>query len=179
MVSKVLSVTGVPCSGKTTLCSTLGVELQIPVLDLTRLVDEEKLYSGIDEARDTKVVDVEKLRKEVKKLIKDDTILDGLLSHHMDVTHILVLRCDPKVLAERMAARGYGRKKIMENLEAEYGGVILYESLKKCGNVLEVDNINGADLEEIKKWFREGGRKVVEKDWTNEFESVLRGRSPI
>ena len=172
-----LAVTGVPCSGKTTLSRRLGEALGVRVIDLNQLIGEKGLYSGYDDARDTKVVDVDGLGEYVTELIDGDTILDGLLSHRLKVTHILVLRCDPRVLEKRMTERGYSGGKIMENLEAEYGGVILYESLDVCENVLEVDNTGGADVEEIRTWFQGGGRRVNEKDWTPEFRSVLESRA--
>jgi len=75
-----------------------------------------------------------------------------------------------------MAERGYSREKIMENLEAEYTGVILYESLDRCDKVMEADNTRGADLDVIADWLRRGGREVIEKDWTEEFKSVLESR---
>jgi len=179
----ILAVTGVPCSGKTTLCAKLGDALKAKVVNLTSLVEENKLYCGVDAGRDAKIVDVDKLREYVAGIIDSDTILDGLLSHHLEVTHILLLRCDPRVLLERMKARGYSREKILENLEAEYLGVILDESLG-CDNLLESDNTEGADLDEIAGWFKSGGRRVFEKDWSKEFTESLEAicgvpRSPI
>jgi adenylate kinase len=181
MGPRVLAVTGVPCSGKTVLARRLGSALDVRVIGLSELIEEKRLCSGYDAVRDTKTVDVGRLGEYVAGLIRGDAILDGLLSHHLQVTHILVLRCDPRVLEKRMRERGYAEGKIMENLEAEYTGVILYESLDACENVMEVDNTGGADIREIREWFRRGGRRIIEKDWTPEFQGILesRGCSPI
>jgi len=170
---KILAVTGVPCCGKTTLCGKLGDFLGYRVVDLNKIISERGLWDSVDKGRDTRVVDVRKLKRRVSKLIVGDTILDGLLSHYLKPTHVLVLRCDPRVLRERMLRRGYSLAKVMENLEAEYKGVILYESLKRCGNVLELDNTLGVDLGALKKWLTKGGLKITEKDWTKEFQEVL------
>ncbi|MBD3389038.1 MAG: AAA family ATPase [Candidatus Altiarchaeales archaeon] len=180
MERTVLAVTGVPCTGKTTLSRELGERLRMKVLDLTREVEERGLCESYDEMRDTKTVDVELLRKHLSENTNGDMILDGLLSHHLDVTHVLVLRCNPLTLYQRMVERGYSREKIVENLEAEYTGVILYESLGLCENVLEVDNTSGADVEEIKEWLEHGGKPILEVDWTPQFQEALEitGSSP-
>jgi len=169
MPSRVLAVTGTPCTGKTTLCKKISPALGYPVIDLNELVKKERLFSGHDKARDTKVVDVRKLKRRVHSLIDSDTILDGLLSHLLNPTHILVLRCDPRLLVMRMKKRGYSREKIMENLEAEYVGVLLEESMRLCDNVLELDNTNGANVGKIIGWVRHGGEKIIYKDWSKEF----------
>jgi adenylate kinase len=169
----VLAVTGVPCTGKTTLCRRLGPALGADVMDLNRLVEDERLYCGIDPERDTRIVDVNKLRMRVSKSIGDNTILDGLLSHRLGATHVLVLRCDPMLLAKRMRRRGYSRGKISENVEAEYSGVILAESLDVCGNVYEADGTRGVDVDRVRRWVKRGGMHILEKDWTGRFKAYL------
>ncbi len=180
MAYNVLAVTGTPCTGKTTLARKLGERLGWKVMELTLLVEREGLCDRFDEERNTKVVDAGRLKEKVWRLVESNTILDGLLSHLLDPTHVLVLRCDPRLLEKRMKERGYADGKIMENLEAEYEGVILYESLKRCGNVLELDNTEGVDVEAIVDWLQTGGKHILERDWTPEFTEVLesRGRAP-
>ncbi len=169
----ILGVSGVPASGKTSLSRLLGVGLEMDVISLNDVVLEEGLSIGYDAVRDTRVVDVQALDAAVRKRISADTIVDGLMSHLLTVTHVLVLRCSPLILISRMAERGYAKEKIMENIEVEYLGTILYEALKRCDNVLEVDNTGGADVEAIRSWILEGGKKTIEKDWTAEFEKIL------
>ncbi|MFH0861896.1 MAG: adenylate kinase family protein [Candidatus Altiarchaeota archaeon] len=168
-----LAVSGVPCTGKTTLSGRLGPILGAKVIGLNELADEAGLLAGYDEARDTRIVDVKRLRAHLKNAGQGNVILDGLVSHLLDVTHILVLRCDPRLLQERMRERGYSREKMMENIEAEYSGIILYESVGRCRNVFEADNTSSVDVDEIRRWLVKGGRRVSEKDWTLEFRCVL------
>ena len=122
MANRMVAVTGVPCSGKTTLSRRLGQLLDMKVVDLNSLIEEKQLYSGVDAERDTRTVDLGVLGECVTGVVSGDTILDGLMSHRLNATHALVLRCDPRVLRDRMRDRGYGGRKIMENLEAEYLG---------------------------------------------------------
>jgi adenylate kinase len=167
-----LAVSGVPCSGKTHLSMRLSCELGFELVNLTEYALKKDI-GYYDEKRDCLSVDTDILWINLKDSLKSDTILDGLFSHLLPATHILVLRCDPRTLLKRMKARGYGRGKILENLEAEYTGAILYEALDSCENVMELDNTCGADMDEIRKWLLKGGVKKIEKDWTVEFTQVL------
>jgi adenylate kinase len=66
-------------------------------------------------------------------------ILDSHLSHFMDSSGIIVLRCDPNILAERLRARGYGDQKVLENVQSEILDVILCEATESDIPVWEVD----------------------------------------
>ena len=113
MKHTVVAVSGTPASGKTTLCKRLGHAMDAKVMDLNSIIKKERLHSGYDRKMKARIVDVDVLGKHVSKAVEGDTILDGLLSHHLGATHIVVLRCDPRVLARRMEKRGYSAGKIM------------------------------------------------------------------
>ena len=49
----------------------------------------------------------------------NDVIIDGHLSHFLDVDAIIVLRCDPVKLRARLESRGYSEAKINANVEWE------------------------------------------------------------
>ena len=142
----------------------------------------EKLYAGIDKNRDTKIVDVPGLKKFIVNLIKTkfntskNIIVEGLLSHRMSPTHIIVLRANPQILKQRLESRHYPKTKIRENLEAEFLGVCLEESL--CNNVLEIDASESVNLNLIIEWLKKGGRNIKEIDWTEDFCEVLKNEHP-
>lgn len=46
-------------------------------------------------------------------------MVDGHLSHFLDVDAIVVLRCSPSVLSQRLTQRGYGGAKVRANVEWE------------------------------------------------------------
>ena len=190
-MKKIIAVTGTPGTGKTTLSGRLARELNAKVISLTDVVNENNLYTGIDLERDSKIVDVKKLGKFIEKLIKtkfsdeETIILEGLLSHlicahskrtsgqdFMPVTHVIVLRASPSALKQRLELRGYSKAKIRENIEAEFMGVCLNESLW-CENVIEVDSTGQVNLNLITCWLKSGGRKIHEIDWTEDFCGVL------
>ena len=49
----------------------------------------------------------------------DDVIIDGHLSHFLDVDAIIVLRCAPAKLRARLESRGYDEAKVNANVEWE------------------------------------------------------------
>ena len=175
---KIISITGTPAAGKTALAEKLAKALNAEVIDLTEIINKNKLYSGIDKERDAKIIDTEKLKKFIDNLIETKfkgsktIVIEGLLSQFMFATHIIVLRTNPKVLKQRLKLRNYSRMKIKENLEAEFLGICLEESLW-CNNILEIDASESLNLDLILEWLKKGGKNIKEIDWTEDFCKVL------
>jgi len=135
----ILAVSGTPGTGKSTVASILRSRGR-EVIDLGDYAKEHGLLSGFDEARGSYEVDPRKLDRALKEVVrKDEVLLIGHLSHLLTVDIVLVLRCRPSVLAERLRKRGWPEEKIRENMEAEACDVILVEALERTGNVLEID----------------------------------------
>ncbi|MCX6695212.1 MAG: adenylate kinase family protein [Candidatus Altiarchaeota archaeon] len=176
MAPVLLALSGTPCTGKTTLSVELSKALGFDLIHLGEFISEKGLSDGFDEGRDTRLVDVNKLSLAVEEEASGrDVLVEGLMSHMLPVTHAIVLRASPLVLRGRMAARGYSREKIMENLEAEYLGIILCEALENCGNVLELDSAKKVNFRKVASWLKSGGVKVRNVDWSKEFIKVLEG----
>ena len=179
---KIIAVTGTPGTGKTTIAGKLAKKINGEIINLTQIINENKLYTGIDKSRDTKLVDVAELKKFVADLIKtkfknsENIIIDGLMSHHMGATHIIVLRANPKVLKQRLKSRNYSKAKIRENLEAEFLGTILEETRQWCDNILELDATENINFNLILDWLKKGGRNIKEIDWTDDFCEVLENK---
>ncbi len=54
----ILFITGTPGTGKTTISKLLKEQFSFNIVDINRLVDDEKLYTGIDEEKGYKIVDI-------------------------------------------------------------------------------------------------------------------------
>lgn len=117
-----IAITGVPATGKTTVAKLLAKKLGLEYVDLNKLAEEKNLYTGYDKKRQVKVVDVEKIDRELKD--KDNVVLDSHYSHLLSVDKVIVLRLNTKELRKRLEKRGYPESKIMENLQAEIMEVI-------------------------------------------------------
>ncbi len=132
-----IALTGTPGTGKTSVAKILKEKYRI--ISLNDFKDMRLYY---DELRDTYVVDIEKIKKEVDKIDdKEPVIIEGHYSQDMNVDLVIVLRCHPDELKNRLKKRGYGEMKIMENVEAEAMGIITEECLSKFPEekVYEID----------------------------------------
>ncbi|WP_411963216.1 adenylate kinase family protein [Haloferax sp. YSMS24] len=133
-----LVVTGTPGTGKTTATDLVAEELDEPVVHLNQLVKEEGLWTERDEDRDTLVVDLDAVRDHLGDW---DGIVESHLAHHLDADKVVVLRCRPDVLEERLRERGESEAKARENRESEALDVILGEAVEFHGEdaVYEID----------------------------------------
>ncbi len=154
---KVLIITGTPGVGKTVVSELLASKIDAKLVSIGELVKKEKLYTEIDEKRQTIVADLKKVSNRIRKIILCSTkalIIEGHYAVDVvpkkDVSKVFVLRRDPKELRETLRNRGYGNGKIHENLVAEILDVCLYDAIKKCGinKVCEI-NVTGKTVEEV------------------------------
>ena len=133
-----IALTGTPGTGKTSLSSKLG----------RNLVTINDYYSDISNGKDEEgnwLIDLDKLNEVINVKIHSNTIFEGHVSHFLkDIGKTIVLRCNPKVLRERLDSREYTEEKIRENMEAEALNIITEEAIEIYGekNVFELDTTN-------------------------------------
>ncbi|MFT4883339.1 MAG: adenylate kinase [Natronomonas sp.] len=130
-------VTGTPGTGKTT--ATDHVETDLDVVHLNDLIREEGLAEGEDPERGSLIADIDALQERLGD--RDDVLIESHLAHHLDADRVVVLRCHPRQLRERLLDRGEDGAKAAENAEAEALDVVLSEAVNAHGieNVYEVD----------------------------------------
>ena len=135
----ILIITGTPGTGKSTVAKLLSERHGFKLIDLNSFAAEAA--AGYDAERGSVEVDVEKLFEVVKPLAVGDVVIEGHLAHLLPFRDavVVVLRCSPEVLRERLRRKGFAERKIRENLEAEALDVCLIESLELHENVYEVD----------------------------------------
>ncbi len=150
-------VTGTPGVGKTSVSRFLAQKLGAKLVSLGELVKRENLISGVDETRETPIVNTVKVSERVKKIITDsqrDVIVDGHYSVDVvpaeDVHLVFVLRRDPDELRKLMENRGFSEAKIQENAAAEILDVCLCDAVEACGvdKVCEID-VTGREVDEV------------------------------
>jgi adenylate kinase len=155
----VILISGTPGTGKSTVSTLLSGELHGEHIELTRLVKEGGLSLGWDETRATAIADMKALRLALANIIgaaKKPVIVDGHYSPDVvpreEVTLTVVLRRAPWVLREELRARGYGPRKIRENVEAELLGTCLVDALaaQDPGKICEIDTTGQASEETVK-----------------------------
>lgn len=132
-----IAVTGTPGTGKTT--ATELLETDLDVVHLNEAIREEGLYERVDEERDSVVADMDAVAEWLGG--RDDVVIDSHLAHHLDVDRVVVLRCRPDVLEDRLVERGEAEASAAENAESEALDVILSEAVETHGfdSVYEIE----------------------------------------
>ncbi|BBL45407.1 putative adenylate kinase [Nanobdella aerobiophila] len=117
----IICITGVPGCGKSTIAKELSKKMNIEVLDISRFSIENKLYENYDDAYNTYIVDEEKLFSKIDEYIKnkDNIIIEGNFSHLYNKCDIcIIIKTDPNILYKRLKERNYPYYKIFENIWA-------------------------------------------------------------
>jgi len=128
-------ITGTPGTGKT----SVGDALQWHGYTVVRAKDTTEPYIiGTDPERGTGIIDEERWALEFRTV---DGFVEGLIAHYLPLDRIVVLRCEPHRLRERLSSRGYPPEKILENTECEALDLILIETTERHppAHILEID----------------------------------------
>ena len=163
-----IALTGSPGSGKSSIAE-LAKSSGWEVISVEKLAEKHGLLGEFDKNDQAKEIDIEKLRKSLGR-INGPLIIDGHLSHYLEVDAIVILRCKPSILRERLQQRGYPEWKIESNVEWEIIG----------SSWSDIENENVAEFEtssaelntvwsDIQDWINEGhpSRKPF-VDWMND-----------
>lgn len=115
-----LGITGVPCSGKTTLSKIVSDKYNLKYISINDLVNEKNYWTHIDARDDAKVVNMIALKKELQQ-IPNDCVVEGHLvcefSIPLDI--LIVLRVPIKLLEKRLTERNYNDFKMKSNIYSE------------------------------------------------------------
>ncbi|MBS7647925.1 MAG: adenylate kinase family protein [Candidatus Bathyarchaeia archaeon] len=153
----VVLVTGTPCVGKTSVARLLAERLNASYVNLTDLAMRENLVLGRDEKRNTVIVDEQRMRKIIGRIVKNSPeqaiVIDGHYAASVVpkklTTHVFVLRRDPVELRRFMEKSGFSGSKLWENLAAEILDVCLIDALRVHGEkVCEID-VSGKSVEDV------------------------------
>ena len=138
-----LAITGTPGTGKTTTTDLLEGDRteEREIIHLNDVIREEGLYTSTDAERDSLVADFDRVADWLGESGEDVSIVESHLAHHFDADRVVVLRCHPETLGERLREREESDSKVSENAEAEALDVILSEAIDRHGAecVYEID----------------------------------------
>ncbi len=184
-LSGLVVVIGAPASGKSTLSKRLADALGCRHVSVSELVRREGFILGMDERRGSLVVDEEKVREWILGRLREVgcLVVETISPHSVpreEVELVVVVRCRPSILVERLRARGYHREKVRENVEYEAIDGPLQDALEIADprRILQVNGCGDDPNEEVTLVLRrlEGepaGHEDGEFNWTEDFMSLL------
>jgi adenylate kinase len=177
-------ITGTPGVGKTTHCQELAAKTGLHHLDINEVVKKHNIGEPSDNPEDPnlQIVDEDRLLDCVENDLEEGgQIIDWHACDLFPVKQIdlvCVIRCDNKILYDRLKARNYGDKKLEENMDCEIMQVLLDEAREAYDEqiVVEMRSESTADVdsnvERIEAWIKnwkkdngkEGGAKAAEAE---------------
>lgn len=160
-------ITGVPGSGKTTLADALAARIDARRLDVGALCAAEGFHGAYVEAMDTHELREDALLDRMEEVLRErETHGEAcVVDYHscelfperwFDLVVALTLVEHTSELYERLEARGYGEKKIRENVECDIFQVVVEEAKDSYETVWVRSNATLDDMEntieEIARW---------------------------
>jgi len=139
----IIAISGTPGTGKSTLAKKLSLLLKITRMDIDRYIMANKLYSGYDKLRKTKIVSETPLKRSLSAYIRQSEtslIIDSHLAHILPsslITLTIITSCKLKPLQQRLKKRRYNQLKIRENLDAEIFDTCYTEAVESGHRVLK------------------------------------------
>ena len=114
----VLAVSGTPGVGKTELSNIL-TQSGFTVVDLKELAQTHQCLGEEDPKDWASPIDIHALADVWTPDEEEKMVIDGHLSHLLHVDGIVLLRCQPSILEQRLSLRGYDEAKVQANVEWE------------------------------------------------------------
>ncbi|HIQ29646.1 MAG TPA: AAA family ATPase [Candidatus Caldiarchaeum subterraneum] len=156
MKKLVVIIAGTPGVGKTTVGRRVAKALDAEFIDVPELVRRGRLYEYYDRSLRTYVVDEKRLEEGVNEAItalgRGCVVVASHIIPKIKPIHdvrVVVIRLNPLSLIKRLERRGYPRRKIIANTEAEFIGVVYSEAVRLYGvdRVIQLDatGLNPAD----------------------------------
>lgn len=157
-------ITGTPGAGKSTHCEELARKTGLKHLSINEVVKKHNIGESSDDPDDpnTKIVDEDRLLDCIENDLEEGgQIVDW---HACDlfppsvIDLVCVVRCDNKILYDRLKARGYEEKKLEENMDCEIMEVLLQEARDAYDEEIVVELRSektediDANVERIEQW---------------------------
>ena len=113
-----IAISGTTGCGKTSL-SKLFENNDVPVYSVKQLAEQFECIGAEDQSDGAQDIDIHRLSDEWENQDAGLVIIEGHLSHFLDLDAIVLLRCNPKEIETRLKTREYSNQKIKANSEWE------------------------------------------------------------
>ncbi len=136
-------ISGVPGTGKTLISKKLSESLNLSYINIGEYA-KENFDFPIEQ--DEIVIDEEVVENKLKEL--DNLIIDSHIPFKAD--KVIILRCNPSILLERLQMRGYNKEKIQDNLLSEILDYAIYAA-KELFSDEDIYEVLSEDIDETIK----------------------------
>ncbi|KYN01876.1 PREDICTED: adenylate kinase isoenzyme 6 [Cyphomyrmex costatus] len=125
-------ICGTPGTGKSTMAQTLQEKTKLNWVDISKVAIETGCVSEYDEELQCSVLNEDALLQLMEKLMRrggqivDYHSADLFPESWFDI--VFVLRTNNTILYDRLQARGYSKKKLESNIEAEIFEIVIQEA---------------------------------------------------
>lgn len=136
-------ITGTPGVGKSSVTQYLKQQRpDAKIISINSLLEDYDLNLGIDEKRGYKIVDTESMIPivdQIKHENKDKLIIfEGHLAQdYPGADKVIILRCNPVELKNRLSCRNWADRKVHENVSSEILGVCSQESYDTYNDIIQ------------------------------------------
>ena len=146
-MGSLIALSGTPGTGKSIVGQLLAKDLRIQCIELNQIVIDHELHLGLDTDRETLIADIEKVREHLVKILADNEDRFVIVGHFADeapeelLEVLIILRCNPVVLTQRLREKGWSDEKILENVQAELLGECTAQALTRHSQnkIFEID----------------------------------------
>lgn len=141
-------VTGTPGTGKTALSRALAETLHAKYVNPVLLLTRKGIDYTYDKDRRTRIVSPRRLESSLRSLARraeSGLVIDSHMSFPVapppELRMVIVLRCHPAALEQRLKRKRWPRRKIRENVLAEILDVCLWDAVHEYGwkRIAEID----------------------------------------
>ena len=136
-------ISGVPGTGKTLISKKLSESLNLSYINIGEYA-KENFDFPIEQ--DEIVIDEEVVENKLKEL--DNLIIDSHIPFKAD--KVIILRCNPSILLERLQMRVYNKEKIQDNLLSEILDYEIYAA-KELFSDEDIYEVLSEDIDETIK----------------------------
>jgi len=156
-------LTGVPGTGKSSISRGLARLLRVPLIDINAVaksIGKRAAGKGSKKGGGEVEVNLKKLQVKLSTRLKKlkSFVAEGHLASDvkLPVDLVVVLRCNPLVLSKRLRLRGYGVKKVGDNVMCEALDYCLVNAEKNYGRkrVIQVDATRRVSLPQLVRKIR-------------------------
>jgi adenylate kinase len=146
-VEHVIAISGTPGTGKSAVGNLLANQLNAEVIELGQVVKERQFHYGEDPERDSLIANIDSLQEYMVNRFQKSEKLIVVSGHFADLVPeeylkiLVILRCHPITLTQRLRTRQWPKKKTLENIQAEILGECTSQGLAQHDHrkIFEID----------------------------------------